>query len=342
MDQLTRKPAVAEKTELVMSHRFAYVAVVVSACASADVAPAPDATPVSTAPTILTGTYDVVGQLDLATLPAPAVELLAELSNATDTPDDPARYLVDHMVAALPDGIVKLIASGLSGFVASYVELELDKIAPNFAPGLRALSLGLGSVGRHVTTIERLIIASDGIMTRSLIGLQLANTPVELAAGGAPDELSITRAAVDGEGTVAIATHKLALPYGEMLRLGLDRAVIPPIDLGAGNLADTLRDLVDCHQLGVTVAAHAPIGSAGLYETACTIAMTKLASDVYAKLAAIDDAPFELNVSGTALGFDRDGDGTMDELRSGVWAGTTSYGGAKGPIGAATFTGVKE
>ncbi|CAN5224064.1 hypothetical protein BH11MYX1_BH11MYX1_06840 [soil metagenome] len=325
-----------------MFHRFAYLAVVLSACASAAVAPAPDSTPVSTIPTVLTGTYDVVGELDLATLPAPAIELLAELSTATDTPDDPARYLVDRMVAALPDGTVKLIARGLSGFVASYVELELDKIAPNFAPGIRALSAGLNAVGHHVTTIERLIIASDGIMTRSLIGLQLANTPVELAAAGAPDELSITRAAIDGEGTVAIASHKLALPYGEMLRLGLDRAVIPPIDLAAGNLADALRDLVDCHQLGITVAAHAPIGSAGMYETACSVAMTSLASGIYARLAAIDAAPFELYVSGTSTGVDRDGDGTMDEIRNGVWAGTTTYAGAKGPIGTATFSGVKE
>ena len=325
-----------------MFHRFAYLAVVLSACASSEVAPPPDSTPVSTIPTVLTGTYDVVGQLDLATLPAPAIELLAELAIATDTPDDPARYLVDRMVAALPDGTVKLIARGLSGFVASYVELELDKIAPNFAPGMRALSAGLNAIGYHVTTIERLIIASDGIMTRSLIGLQLANTSVELAAAGAPDELSITRAAIDGEGMVAIASHQLALPYGEMLRLGLDRAVIPPIDLAAGNLADVLRDLVDCHALGITVAAHAPIGSAGMYETACTVAMTSLASEIYERLAAIDDDAFELHVSGTATGVDRDGDGAMDELRDGVWAGTTTYAGANGPIGAATFTGVKE
>jgi hypothetical protein len=70
--------------------------------------------------------------------------------------------------------------------------------------------------------------------------------------------------------------------------------------------------------------------------------MTALASEIYERLAAIDDAPFELYVSGTATGLDRDGDGTMDEIRDGVWAGTTTYQGAKGPIGAATFTGVKE
>lgn len=325
-----------------MFHRFTSLAVLLSACAATPVTPGPDSHPVSTIPTVMTGTYDVVGQLDLATLPAPAAELLAQLATATATPDDPARYLVDRMVAALPEGTVKVIATGLSGFVASYVELELDKIAPNFAPGIRAMSAGLAAIGHHVTTIERLIIASDGIVTRALVGLQLANTSVELAAAGASDELSITRAAIDGEGTIAIATHKLMLPYGEMLRLGLDRAVIPPIDLGAGNLAEALRDLVDCHQLGVTVAAHAPIGSAGMYATACTVAMSALASEIYERLAAIDAAPFELYVSGTATGVDRDGDGTMDEIRDGVWAGTTTYLGTRGPIGAATFTGVKE
>ena len=313
-----------------------------AACASANVA-VPDAPPISTIPTHITGTYDLVGQLDLQTLPEPATYVLSELTSATNSPDDPARYLVDHMVAAMPDGTWKAIATGLAGYVAPYVEVEIDRIAPRFAPGIRALVAGLDAIAHHVTTLERLSISADGTTTRALVGLQLANTPVDFAAGGAADSLAISRAAIDSTGTLSIATHRLSFPYGEMLRLGLDRAVIPPIDLSAGDLATALRDLVDCHQLGVTFAAHAGFGTATMYETACNAGMTALASEVYDRLAAIDTASsFELDVSGTATGIDKDGDRGMDLITNGTWVGATNYAGTKGPLGLATFTGAKK
>jgi hypothetical protein len=312
----------------------------VAGCASAAVT-APDAAP-SQIPTTVTGTYDLVGTLDLATLPEPATYILSELANATDSPDDPARYLVDRMVAALPDGTFKSVATGLAPYVAPYIQLELDRIAPNFTPGVRAIATGLGTVAHHMITLERLIVAPGGIATRALIGLQLANVPCQLAAGGAPDALAITRAELDATGTLLLTTHTMQLPYGEMLRLGLDRAVVPSVDLAATDLAGALRDLVDCHQLGLTFYSHANIGSASLYETACAVAMTSLASEVYAKISAIDAAPFELDVSGTATGIDLDADGTMDQIRAGAWVGTAAYAGTKGPIGVNTFTGTKE
>jgi hypothetical protein len=313
-----------------------------AACASADVA-APDAPPISTIPTHITGTYDLVGQLDLQTLPEPATYVLSELASATDSPDDPARYLVDHMIAGMPEGTWKAIATGLAGYVAPYIETEIDRIAPRFAPGIRAIAAGLNAIAHHVTTLERLSISADGTTTRALVGLQLANTPVDFAAGGAADSLALSRSVIDSTGTLAIASHHLSFPFGEMLRLGLDRAVIPPIDLSAGDLATALRDLVDCHQLGITFADHAGFGAASMYETACGAGMTALASEVYDRLAAIDTASsFELDVSGTATGVDKDRDGTMDVITNGTWVGTTDYAGTKGPLGLATFTGAKE
>src|SRR3569623_489069 len=302
---------------------------------------APDAAP-SQIPKTITGTYDLVGTLDLATLPAPADSILSELANATDSPDDPARYLVDRMVAALPEGTFKSVATGLAPYVAPYIELELDRIAPHFAPGVRAIATGLTTVAHHMTTIERLVVAPGGITTRALIGLQLANTPCELAAGGAPAALAITRAEIDATGTLLLTTHEMQLPYGEMLRLGLDRAVLPSVDLSASDLAGALRDLVDCHQLGLTFYAHASLGSAALYETACAVAMTSLATEVYDHISAIDQSPFVLDVSGTATGIDVNADGAMDQIHAGAWVGTASYAGAKGPLGVNTFTGTRE
>jgi hypothetical protein len=324
-----------------MITRLAFTLCLVLGCASAEPVALPDAPP-STIPTTVAGTYDLVGTLDLSTLPAPAELILSELASATDSPDDPARYLVDRMVAALPDGTFKSVATGLAPYIAPYIELELDRIAPNFAPGVRAIATGLGTVAHHMVTIERLVVAPGGIATRALIGLQLANIPCQLAAGGAPDALAITRAQIDATGTLLLTTHTMQLPYGEMLRLGLDRAVLPSVDLAATDLAGALRDLVDCHQLGLTFYSHANLGSAALYETACSVAMTSLASEVYEKIAAIDASPFELSVSGTATGVDLDADGTMDKIEAGAWVGTASYAGTKGPLGVNTFTGMKE
>lgn len=313
----------------------------VCSCASATVATPPDAA-VSTIPNQITGTYAVTGQLDLETLPDPATSVLAELADATDSPDDPARFLVEKMVNALPDGTWKAVAIGLADYVAPFVEAEIDKIAPRFATGVKVLAAGLGAIAHHVTTLERIAIATDGTTTRALVGLMLANTPVEFSSSGAPDSVAISRAAIDSTGTLTISSHSLALPYGEMLRLGLDRAVIPPIDLDAGDLSGALRDLVDCHQLGITFAAHAPVGSPALYETACNAGMTALADEIYDRFKAIDANTFELEVSGTAIGIDHDGDGAMDEIAKGTWVGATSYAGASGPLGLATFSGTKE
>lgn len=306
-------------------------------CAAADVA-TPDAPP-STIPSRIAGTYAVTGDFDLKTLPEPANDVLAELTAATDSPDDPARYLVDHMIEAMPDGAWKDLVSGFSAYVSPLLEAELDKFAPRFAPGIKLLVAGVNTVAHHVSTVERITIATDGSATRALIGLTLANTPVNFAAGGVADQLAVTRAQLDGEGTLALASHSMALPYGEMLKLALDRAVIPQLDFNATNLADALRDLVDCHALGTEFAAKATIGTPAMYEAACSAAMISLADRVYDRFAAIDVNALVFDVNGTATGLDLNGDGQMDRIADGVWAGSVTYGGVKGPLGLATFHG---
>src|SRR2546427_470883 len=89
------------------------------------------------------GTFNITGYLDLATLPPPAEAILAELDAATDGPDDPARFLVDRVVAGLPDGPWKALAAGLAPFIAPYLQAELAAVAPRFASGVRSIAAGL-------------------------------------------------------------------------------------------------------------------------------------------------------------------------------------------------------
>ncbi len=309
--------------------RTIMIAVLATACGPG--AATPDATPdASSVPRSPQGTFALTGQLDLVTIPPPAQAILDELDDATDGPDDPARYLVDRLIAGLPDGTWKTIAQDAVDLVVPFVADRLDAIAPKFTPGIRALAAGLGAVTRHIGTTETLAIGVDGTTTRTIGGLELGAGTIDFAAEGMADVVALTRTDLAPTGALAIEAHRVMLPYGRIMRLGLDRGVIPSVDLDATDLATTLRDLVDCAQLGTIVAAHLP-GPASLYEGACDAGLSLLASDIYDHFTAIDASPFELDVTGTATAIDLDGDGTMDLISTGSWIGTTAYAGSSGP-----------
>ena len=317
--------------------RTILIAILATACGNDAAILTPDASSIPRSPQ---GTFAVTGQLDLVAIPPPAQAILDELVDATDGPDDPARYLVDRLVAGLPAGTWQTVAQDAVDLVVPYVADRLDAIAPRFVPGIRALAAGLGGVAHHVATFETFAIAIDGATTRTITGLQLGTGTVDFIEQGMADVVAQTRTELAYTGTLTIDAHRVMLPYGRILRLGLDRGVIPNVDLGAADLSGALRDLVDCAQLGTVVAAHL-LGPASLYEGACDAGLAMLANDVYDRFTAIDVASFELDVTGTATAIDLDGDGTMDLISAGTWVGSTGYAGVSGQLGGATFDGHK-
>jgi hypothetical protein len=311
-------------------------------CSSAR--PGPDATPPSTVPTSPAGRFTVASTFDLPVPPA-AAPVIAALTAATDGPDDPTRFLVDQMIATLPDGTVKTIASRAAPYVAAYLNERLVDIAPRFVTGIAALSSGLARIASHIGTIETLEIDGRGAAIRTITAARfdVGTTPaiVGFADGGLADIVVGTHVALDATGHVTIDDHAHGVPYGALLRLGLDRAVIAGVEPTARDLATALGALVDCTALGALAADRIGLGSAALYRTACRAAMTATASELYARIAAIDDAPVALELTGTADGVDLDGDGAMDELRAGRWSGALSAAASREPIAAASFTGAK-
>lgn len=167
-------------------------------------------------------------------------------------------------------------------------------------------------------------------------------TVVSLADGGLGDLVAGVWVTVDAAGNVGISEHAHALPYGAILRLGLDRAVAPSVEPTAGDLAGALGRLLDCDRLGGVIAGRVGLGSATLYAAACRTAMAAMASDVEAQLVAIDQTPLGIEVAGAAVGFDGDGDGTMDELRAGRWTGAVFAGADREPIDAGSFVGATQ
>jgi len=319
------------------------VSVVAASCGPASPA-APDAAPRSTVPTGPAGRFTLTSTFDLD-VPAAAAPVIAALTAATDGPDDPTRYLVDRMIATLPDGTVKTIAIQAAPYVAAYLNTRLADIAPRFVAGIDAIATGLSRIATHVGTIETLQVDDDGAALRTITGVRFdvgaTPTTVGFADGGLADLVVGTHVFVDPTGRVTIGDHAHGWPYGAVLRLGLDRAVIASVEPAARDLATALGALVDCGALGALIADRLGLGSATLYRTACQAGMAAIASEIYAKIAAIDDTPLALEVTGAAVGVDRDGDGTMDELHDGRWSGWVGSTASREPIGAAGFTATK-
>jgi len=308
------------------------------ACGGSRPGPAPDAP--STIPTSPVGLFSVTSTLDFH-VPAAAAPALQALLAATDGPDDPARFVVDRLVALLPEGGVKTLADAAAPYVAAYVNARLTDLAPQLVPGLDGLATGLARIATHLGTVETLRIDDGGTGVRTISGVRFevgnAVTVVPLAAAGLTDLVAGVRVTLDATGHVGISEHEHALPYGAILRLGLDRAVAPGVAPTAGDLAGALGALLDCDQLGAVIAGRVGLGSATLYGTACRAAMTALAAEVDAQLAAIDRTPLGIEVAGTAIGYDGNGDGVMDELDSGRWTGSVYAGPDREPIDAASF-----
>jgi hypothetical protein len=243
----------------------------------------------------------------------------------------------------LPDGPVKTLAEGVAPYVAAYLNARLADIAPRFVTGIDAMVTGLSRLATHLGTIETLRIDAGGSALRTVTGLRFdlgaAPIAVSFADAGLPDITVGLRVALDAAGQVKLSQHAHRMPYGAMLQLGLDRAVVPSVEPGARDLASALGKLVDCVRVGGLVAERVGLGSPGLYTTACRAGMTAIASEIEAKIAAIDDSELGLDLAGTAIGFDADGDGTMDELRTGSWSGSLYSAQARAPIATASFTG---
>ncbi len=292
----------------------------------------PDASEVPRSPA---GIFRVASVFDLAAPPAAAQPLFAALADATDDPDDPGRYLVEREIAALPAD-AQPIARALEPLLAACVQAELAHVAPKLVPAIDAMAEGLAHYAHHVETRELWRIELDGSATRVVTGFAFGGTYVPFDAVGLPDVALATHATLDGD-QLAIAEHAQPLRYGTLLRLALDRAVIPSIDAKASDLARVLRDLVDCDQLGAEFASTLGFGSSSLYAAACDVALVEAADDFYAQLISIDQSPVVLELAGSARALDTDFDGNMDVIQAGQWTGTFD----RGPLGDAGFAGTK-
>ncbi|MBL0215185.1 MAG: hypothetical protein IPQ07_15015 [Myxococcales bacterium] len=306
--------------------------------------PPPDSQPVPLTPE---GRFSVQSDFDLATnLPGTAGTVVNYFIQATDDPDDPTRFIVEKLVAALPNGSVKNTLNGAIPFVAGYLNDRLLQVAPDFVGKIVEVGDAFGQVAHHFGTIEVLDIQANGAAVKTVQGLHFKVDNVDLDFNfkdyGMQDvKVEGLTVQLEPSGKLNFSQHKVGLKYGQILKLALDQAIIPMIDPSAQNLGDLLKNLVNCQAVGTYVYQAVGIGSASTFESACNAGLAAAGPALYNQLDNIDGSALEFGLAGTARGIDKNKDGKMDDIATGTWTGELKYAGTPAPLAAAKFFGTK-
>lgn len=309
-----------------------------------DVTPPEDDQPVPLTPE---GRFSIQSEFDVATnAPGTVGTVVNYFIDATDEPDDPTKFIVEKIVAALPDGSIKNNLQGAIPFVAGYLNDRLLEVAPDFVGKIVEVGDAFGQVARQFGTLETLEINGAGQAVKTVTGLHFKVDNIDLDYSFA--DYAMANIKVEGlqvsleqTGKITISAHKVPMKYGAALKIALDHAIIPLIDPSKQNLGDFLKGIVNCQSVGQHVFDAVGLGSPSTYENACNAGLTAGAQALYTQLDQLDGSALEFGLSGTARGIDRNRDGQMDDITTGVWTGDLKYAGSPAPLAASKFFGSK-
>ena len=302
-----------------------------------------------------TGKYQVRSTFDVASgAPGKVGEVANAIIAMTDGPNDPTEWIVEQMIAKMPDGTLKNVANGAKPFIAGYLNQRLLSIAPNFVAKTVKLGNNFGQMTKNFGLNETLEVAKGGQAynsTVSAIGVAFTIDGVESNIMFADNAIAAVTASnvgvtLDGYGKLDISEHKLPVSYGKVLRLGVDEVIIPALDPQATNLNTFLTRLVNCQAVGTAVndaltEQFGYGGGAGTWQAACTAGLNYGAQTIYTKLDGINASALEFGLAGTAKALDANKDGMVDTIQTGKWTGTLSYSGTPTTLSAATFNGTR-
>ena len=301
-----------------------------------------------------TGKYAMHSTFDLATnMPGTAGTVVNTIISATDDSDDPTRWVVDQIIAQLPDGTVKSALNLGKSFVVGYLNQRLLSFAPDFFSTMVQVGHDFGDLAKHFglnETLELTHAGTDYVAVHTVTGahFKLGNQESDYALttyhvpNVVVNNVGVT---MDATGQLMIAAHNVPLAYGKIMRLGLDAAIIPLIDSSAHSLNELMAHQINCQGVGTAIASAIAdftgfnIGSASTFAAACTAGISAGANFVYAKIDAIDGTALQFGLSGAAKGFDKNNDRNIDTITTGTWAGTLSYGATPTPLSPSTFFG---
>lgn len=298
----------------------------------------------------LSGTYELSSTFDIATnMPGTVGDVLNEIIDATDEQSDPAKWIVDKIIAQISDTTIRDALRNSAPFVVGKLNEKLTELAPEFVTKIKSAGEMLGDATKNFGTVSELAVTGSGTQlaaTHTVKGVQFKNDESQFqymfadygASNIVANNVSVT---LDRSGKVTIKDHLIPISFGKVAKIALTEVVIPKIDENARDLNELLQNLVNCDRVGVRIAESVDFGDASLYTSACKGGLTLGAGFIMSKIEAIDAKALEFKLNGTARAADKNRDNVVDELQRGSWAGTLSYASTPAPLNNAVFTGSK-
>lgn len=301
-------------------------------------------------PTDVSGSYAMHSTFDIATnMPGKVGDVVNTIISATDDPDDPTKWVVDLMLSKMSNGTFKSLLQSAEPFVVGYLNDRILQIAPDFVSTMVQMGNDFGDMAKHFGLVEKLDITGAGSTYMSVHTVNGAHFKIDsmeqdfaFSAFGV-DNVVVPQVAVtlDAAGKLNIASHKVPLSFGKVLRIGLDGMIIPALDATATNLNQLLEAKVSCAAVGQAIANAIGFGGASAFEAGCHVGLTAGANLIYAKITGIDTTALEFGLAGTVRAVDSNADGKADKLQTGAWTGTLSYASTPSPLAPATFFGTR-
>jgi hypothetical protein len=296
------------------------------------------------------GTYRIHSKFDLAqNMPGTVGSAVNGLIGMTDDPNDPSSWILQQLIGQLEDGFFKDLLTASEPFVAGELNAQLIEFAPGLVNGLLDVGQLVGDIAKNFGLGETLKINQldgqyAGTLTIDTLELTIDSQPHELKFVDYDLEtINATSLPVTLDATkkLSIGRHQFPIPYGTVLRIGLDEVIIPAIDPGSNNLGELLNELVNCQAVGQQVADALGFGGSAIYAGACVLGLDAAADAMYEQIAGIDSSALDFDISGISRTVDADADYDIDRLEEGTWTGTLSYGGTAAPLGPATYHGTR-
>jgi hypothetical protein len=116
------------------------------------------------------GKYQMRSTFDIATnMPGKVGEVTNAIIAATDETDDPTKWILEMIIAKMPDGTFKNILSGAKPFVSGYLNQRLLSIAPDFVVTMKQAGADFGQMARNFGLNEQLEVSGSGTAYTSTV-----------------------------------------------------------------------------------------------------------------------------------------------------------------------------
>jgi hypothetical protein len=304
------------------------------------------------------GAYRLKGSVDIS-----GTKKMVELRDAVKTvAEKPTQTILTHMIAALT-GEYK---SKLQQYYNQMVTAVGSSYGTKFAPAMNTLLMRLDDATHHFGMTDMLEVTRAGedyVATITTSGLRFVIDGVDVGlpfaeqTGGTDGAIREPftpglRVSVDDDGAMEIAEHELAFPYARALLTMMNKAIVPAVDSTAKDLATLVWNNIDCVGLATALTSAMRTAdnctycyNAQTFADACGKAKTSTAAALekkitYTSAGVLDTSQMSFAIAGTAMSSDGDGDGRIDAIDGGAWAGTTTNNGVELPI-AGSFTGAR-